>query len=342
MQAVWVKDKWGDAWEATFVEIVDDSVTLTYVSTEWSGADDDGEHYFPLTEVYLNECCTEPMSSSGPLSLSVDKQNKTGVAVAGKARKWAMPFARAFDDETQAFPYGTYGDMAAMVCTPLGTVRRLLEMLEAGGKEGEGTSSRTFIDVGCGDGAVLNAVAKQHPNWKYVGIDIARKTLDDAGASSIKAETANRIWFSQCDYRELLPLHSHSLFTCPGYDSSNMTDFPEIFLPPAPAPLCLQQQQLPPLLQSQSHHPLQHSSSQAFGSVILYLYLIPCMVRNNDFRKNVILPMLEGGATVVAWCYLPGGDGNGTDWPYLWKEDRKLKLKIYYRVPGTELHSIAT
>lgn len=65
------------------------------------------------------------------------------------------------------------------------------------------------------------------------------------------------------------------------------------------------------------------------------------MVRNKDFRENVILPMLEGGAAVVAWCYLPGDDGNGIEWPYLWKEDRKLKLKIYYREPVAELQENA-
>jgi len=338
MQSVWVKDEWGDAWEATFVDIVDSSVTLTYIHTEWSGADDNGEHRLPLAEVFLNECCTEPMRSDGPLSLSVDdkqskNENETGVDdfdFVGKASEWVMPFAQAFDDETQAFPYGTYGDMAAMVRTPLGAVRRLLEMLEAGEKEGEDTFSRTFIDVGCGDGAVLNAVAKYHANWKCVGVDIALKTLEDASVASIEEGTASRMWFSQCDYRELLPLHSHSLFTCTGYDSSNMAAFPQMFLSTVPAPTCLQYL-----------HP-QQSASQPFGSVILYLYLVPCMVRNKDFRENVILPMLEGGAAVVAWCYLPGDDGNGIEWPYLWKEDRKLKLKIYYRVPGTELHSIAT
>ena len=29
--------------------------------------------------------------------------------------EWVMPFADAFDDETEAFPYGTYGHTAPMV-----------------------------------------------------------------------------------------------------------------------------------------------------------------------------------------------------------------------------------
>jgi len=336
MQSVWRKDEWGDAWEANVVEIIDggsgsssSSVRIKYIPTYYGSSE--AVECFPLAEIYTNERCTEsfkpPMSSSSSSRNNSNDQQEDITSASSKDTKriptdktdnkdeesWEMPFAQDFDDETMAFPYGTYGYMAPMVRTPLGAIRRMLELLTDPINDPHPHQPRTFIDIGCGDGAVLNAVATHHPDWKCVGVDIARRTLEDAAVAAVEAGVADRTWFSRCDYREVLPLSGHSLYRCPGYDGGVKAELPEKFV----SSTITVDARIQPVLQ--------------FGNLVVYLCLIPSMVRNKEFRENVILPFLDGGATVVAYCYLPGDDGNGDELPYLWKHDRKFRLKLYCR-----------
>jgi SAM-dependent methyltransferase len=212
--------------------------------------------------------------------------------------EWISPFDDAFDDETSAFPYGTYGHTAPMVRTPLGTVRQFLHMLQSA--ESCDSCSQLFVDVGCGDGAVLNAVAKQQPHWQLLGVDIAEKTLEDAQRSADVEGTSHQISFRIGDYREILPLCDEMLSK-----SSTVTGSD---------------------LMTSNHDVIRtdsKSGSTVYSSILLYIYLIPSMIRNSDFRQQVIEPLLQGGAKIVVWCYLPGADDGltGAEWPFLWQQD---------------------
>ena len=199
--------------------------------------------------------------------------------------QWVCPFDDAFDDCTKAFPYGTYGHTAPMVRTPLGSVRRMLAMLPAAMNQND--QQQVFIDIGCGDGQVLNAVAVAQPSWQIVGVDISPETLEEARKSADAAGISDRVHLIAGDYRTCLP------------------DFAKAI------------------------------QSSSFSNITVFLYLIPSMIRNPDFKRDVVLPLLEGGARIVVSQYLPGQE-NDKDWPFRWKEDDKLALRIYWKQTDTD------
>jgi SAM-dependent methyltransferase len=45
-----------------------------------------------------------------------------------------------------------------------------------------GTTGVRLLDVGCGDGAVLEAIAADHPEWTFAGVEIAQRAADIAAA----------------------------------------------------------------------------------------------------------------------------------------------------------------
>lgn len=117
--------------------------------------------------------------------------------------------------------------------------------------------------------------------------------------SATEAGTSHQISFAIGDYREIVPLCDDMLRKCESRISSGSED----------------------------------TVPGSYGTILLYIYLIPSMIRNAQFRQNVIEPLLFGGAKVVVWCYLPGAvDGmTGAEWPHLWKEDAKSQIKIYWK-----------
>ena len=43
-----------------------------------------------------------------------------------------------------------------------------------------GPSGVRLLDIGCGDGAVLEAIAGDHPEWSFAGVEIAQRAVDIA------------------------------------------------------------------------------------------------------------------------------------------------------------------
>ncbi len=63
----------------------------------------------------------------------------------------------------------------------------------------------TVLEIGCGTGRNLIALAKLHPNAQLYGIDISSEMLDTARANAIRAGVGHRIAFSLGDATRLDP-----------------------------------------------------------------------------------------------------------------------------------------
>jgi len=110
--------------------------------------------------------------------------------------EWTAPFQDAFDEATQTFPYGALSKMAPVVASPDGVSRRVVEMVN----EASATPVKLFIDVGCGQGKVLNHMAV-HIGCQTLGVDISVKELEVAASQACELGVAHLCNYVECDFR---------------------------------------------------------------------------------------------------------------------------------------------
>ena len=98
-----------------------------------------------------------------------------------------------FDEDNGTFEgFGSMSQVAPHTESPVGTVRRMVEMVQM-----VGPVSSLFMDLGCGRGAVINHVAKYLPNCHCLGIDISAPELELARTASAVAGVENLVHFCQ-------------------------------------------------------------------------------------------------------------------------------------------------
>ena len=94
--------------------------------------------------------------------------------------------------------YGTLSETASTIVSPDGIPRRFLEMIG----EKKMTEIKLFVDVGCGKGRVMTAVAVASPDLNVLGVDILQEELDVAASLSLNLGVADRSNFVICDFRK--------------------------------------------------------------------------------------------------------------------------------------------
>ena len=179
-----------------------------------------------------------------------------------------------FDTATGTFPYGTLSKRAATVVSPAGVTRHflgLLQGLQLMGSSGACGGLDLFVDIGCGKGSVLLAVARD-VGCPCLGVDISPRELAACRAAAEAVGVGGLVTLAEGDYRAFA----------------------------------------------------QHLPNGDLSRCVCYLYLIPVMVNNRDFAKAVT-GVLERGATVVCWQYLPK-DGA---WPFLCCDDETMSVRVY-------------
>ncbi|KAJ1444573.1 hypothetical protein M885DRAFT_552593 [Pelagophyceae sp. CCMP2097] len=109
-----------------------------------------------------------------------------------------LPFADAFEEDSQTYPYGTHSAMASHVrtlrCTALGAAA--LSSLKA---------SDVFVDLGCGVGAVTNLVARE------VGCDAFGVDICELEVSAARLDAPANATYAVADLLDLpkhVPLES--------------------------------------------------------------------------------------------------------------------------------------
>ena len=108
--------------------------------------------------------------------------------------------------EQQYIPFGASMSTAPVVCTPQAVIRRVYELmaLDRGGD--------VLLDLGCGLGAVLNAVQLRFvqststssyptPPLRCIGVDLRPEALDEARAGAAKLQLPHMA-FHQLDITE--------------------------------------------------------------------------------------------------------------------------------------------
>jgi SAM-dependent methyltransferase len=88
-----------------------------------------------------------------------------------------VPFMDAFEDDTEAFPFGTLSRVASHVTTLQSTTDAAILLTKT-------NSSTIFVDLGCGVGKVINRVQTRFPGARCIGIDMCPGEIDQAIAES--------------------------------------------------------------------------------------------------------------------------------------------------------------
>jgi SAM-dependent methyltransferase len=91
--------------------------------------------------------------------------------------EFAVPFMDAFEDDTQAFPFGTHSRVASHVTTLQSTTDAAIILSQT-------NSTTVFVDFGCGVGRVINRVQERFPEATCIGIDCCPGEIDQAIAAS--------------------------------------------------------------------------------------------------------------------------------------------------------------
>ena len=132
----------------------------------------------------------------GPI-LGVDSESASD---SGSDGEWTPPFADAFEEDTGAFPFGTYSKIASHAESPVGVIQAAIKLLQV--CEGD-----VFVDVGCGKGAaLLHAANLLNCSTRCIGIDLCGGEIDCA-RKKLRGEglqVQDRVEFLQLDALEFL------------------------------------------------------------------------------------------------------------------------------------------
>ena len=132
----------------------------------------------------------------GPI-LGVDSESASD---SGSDGEWTPPFADAFEEDTGAFPFGTYSKIASHAESPVGVIQAAIKLLQV--FEGD-----VFVDVGCGKGAaLLHAANLLNSGTRCIGIDLCGGEIDCA-RKKLRGEglqVQDRVEFLQLDALEFL------------------------------------------------------------------------------------------------------------------------------------------
>jgi SAM-dependent methyltransferase len=88
-----------------------------------------------------------------------------------------IPFLDAFEEDTEAFPYGTMSRVASHVTTLQSTTDAAIALTQT-------NASTIFVDLGCGVGKVVNRVQTRFPASRCIGIDLFQAEIDQAVVES--------------------------------------------------------------------------------------------------------------------------------------------------------------
>ena len=108
------------------------------------------------------------------------------------------PFAEAFEDDTQTYPYGTLSAVASHVTTPRETAL-------AAARLGDVARDDVFVDLGCGVGAVTNLVHAT-VGWACRGLDCCEAEVAAARRAAAPPVDGNAATYVTCNLFDM-PRH---------------------------------------------------------------------------------------------------------------------------------------